>query len=293
MTDQNNVEKLKAEIAQLQERVNFYQQIMDSIPGLIFVKDYDGRFELANKTLAELYNTKQEALIGKTDADFNPNTEEVEKYLAADKQVLDSKESLLIPEETVTNPHTGETNYYQTRKVPILDSDGVARHLLGVGTDITELKHSQDERDRLQRQIIKAQEETLQELSTPIIPLMERIIVLPIVGAIDSNRSQHIMRGLLEGISQHRAKTVILDITGVPIVDSGVADYLNRTIQAARLKGARTIITGISDAVAETMISLGISWEEIETMRDLRSGLVFALQHSGIRMQRTTERPDV
>ena len=82
----------------------------------------------------------------------------------------------------------------------------------------------------------------------------------------------------------HRAKVVILDITGVPIVDSGVASHMNKTIQAARLKGARTIVTGISDAVAETIVDLGLDWSGIETLGDLQTGLRVALRRLGIRM---------
>jgi rsbT co-antagonist protein RsbR len=92
------------------------------------------------------------------------------------------------------------------------------------------------------------------------------------------------MRVLLAGISRHRARVVILDITGVPLVDSGVANHLNKTIQAARLKGARTIITGVSDAVAETVVDLGIDWSGIETLSDLQTGLIAALQGLGVRL---------
>ncbi len=108
-----------------------------------------------------------------------------------------------------------------------------------------------------------------------------RIIVMPLVGHIDSMRARDITRSLLAGIRQQRAKVVILDITGVSIVDSGVANHLNKTIQAARLKGARTIVTGISDAVAETIVDLGIDWGGIETLSDLQIGLVVALHGLG------------
>jgi rsbT co-antagonist protein RsbR len=80
---------------------------------------------------------------------------------------------------------------------------------------------------------------------------------------------------------------VILDITGVPIVDSGVAAHLNKTIQAARLKGARTIVVGISDAVAETIVDLGLDWSGIETLSDLQTGLRVALQGMGFRLVRS------
>jgi rsbT co-antagonist protein RsbR len=134
--------------------------------------------------------------------------------------------------------------------------------------------------------MIEAQRQALQELSTPIIPVLDRIVVMPLVGSIDSMRARDITRALLMGIRQHRAKIVILDITGVPIVDSGVADHLNKTIQAARLKGARTIVTGISDAVAETIVDLGIDWGGVETLGDLQTGLVTALNRMGVKLSK-------
>ncbi len=143
-----------------------------------------------------------------------------------------------------------------------------------------------EEQAALQQEVIEAQRETLKELSTPIIPLMDvpgsgAIIAMPLIGSIDTLRARDITRSLLEGISDHHASVVILDITGVPVVDSGVAGHLNKTIQAARLKGARVIVTGISDAVAEAIVELGINWQNIETLRDLQTGLGRALASMG------------
>jgi DNA-binding LacI/PurR family transcriptional regulator/anti-anti-sigma regulatory factor len=149
-----------------------------------------------------------------------------------------------------------------------------------------ELRRETAERERLQQEVIDAQKRAIQELSTPVIPVMERIIVMPLIGSIDTMRARDITRSLLAGIREHRAKVVILDITGVPIVDSGVADHLNKTIQAARLKGAQTIVAGISDAVAETIVDLGIDWSGVETLSDLRTGLVVALNRLGVRLTR-------
>jgi PAS domain S-box-containing protein len=148
-------------------------------------------------------------------------------------------------------------------------------------TDITERKQAEAERARLQQEVIEAQQQALQELSTPIIPVMEHIIIMPLVGGIDTMRARDVTRALLAGIREHQARVVILDITGVPIVDSGVAAYLNKTIQAARLKGAHTIVTGVSEAVAETIVDLGIDWSGIETLSDLQTGLRSALVMMG------------
>jgi DNA-binding LacI/PurR family transcriptional regulator/anti-anti-sigma regulatory factor len=154
-----------------------------------------------------------------------------------------------------------------------------------VGERTAELKREVAERERLQQEIIEAQKQAIQALSTPVIPIMERIIVMPLVGSIDTMRARDITRALLAGIRQHQAKVVILDITGVSVVDSGVADYLNKTIQAARLKGAHTIVTGISEAVAETIVDLGIDWSGIETLADLQAGLRAALAKMGRRIE--------
>jgi rsbT co-antagonist protein RsbR len=105
---------------------------------------------------------------------------------------------------------------------------------------------------------------------------------MPLIGNIDDRRAGEMTRRLLAGIRQHRAKVVILDITGVPIVDTTVASHLYRTIQAARLKGARTIVTGMSDAVAETIVELGIDWSKVETVRNLQIGLRVALEKIGL-----------
>jgi len=147
-----------------------------------------------------------------------------------------------------------------------------------------ELQHETAERERLQQEVIEAQKQALLELSTPIIPVMDRIIVAPLIGAIDSDRARDITRALMAGIRQHQAEVIILDITGVSIVDSGVANYLNKTVQAARLKGARTIVTGVTEVVAETIVDLGIDWSSIDTLSDLRTGLVVALDNLGIKL---------
>lgn len=167
------------------------------------------------------------------------------------------------------------------------DENGKVIAMMGVMQDITARKSFEVEREHLQEQLLEAQKQALLELSTPIIPIMDQIIVMPLVGSIDTGRAQEVTRALLRGITEHRAHVVIMDITGVSIVDTGVANHLNRTIQAARLKGAHTIVTGISDAIAETIVDLGIDWGTVDTVRDLQSGLMTAFHRLGYRMVRS------
>lgn len=145
-------------------------------------------------------------------------------------------------------------------------------------------RQTEDEQNRLRQQILDTQRELLEQLAAPLIPLDTGIVVMPLVGSIDTTRARDITRTMLRGISQHRARTVILDISGVPVVDSGVAHHLDQSIQAARLKGARTIVTGISNPVVQTVVDLGLDWSGIETARDLHNGLRIAYRHQGLKL---------
>jgi PAS domain S-box-containing protein len=123
----------------------FLRQVIDTNPHLIFVKDWDGRYMLANEAVAELYGTSVDSLLGKRDADFNPKHEEVEKYLRDEREVMASQQATFIAEEPATNAKTGETRWFQTVKVPLLSLDGSTRQVLGVATDITERKHLEEQ----------------------------------------------------------------------------------------------------------------------------------------------------
>ena len=158
--------------------------------------------------------------------------------------------------------------------------------LLGLVDSFTTQQQLQQTALNAQQETLESQNRLIQELSTPVIPVMDQIIIMPLVGSIDSLRARDITRSLLAGISQHKARIVILDITGVQIVDSGVANHLNKAIQAAMLKGAHTIITGISDTVAETIVDLGIDWSNVTTLSNLQSGLTTALRSLGVRLRR-------
>lgn len=142
------------------------------------------------------------------------------------------------------------------------------------------VRASAEEQARLQEQVIAAQQQALKELSTPVIPVAQGVIALPLVGAIDTARARDVTRALLGGITRHRADVAILDITGVPVVDTGVAQHLSQAIAAARLKGAHTIVSGVSDAVAEAIVDLGIDWSDVETVFDLQTALRHALERA-------------
>lgn len=116
------------------------------------------------------------------------------------------------------------------------------------------------------------------ELSTPIVPVYSGILVLPLVGAIDSGRSSDLTDRLLTSISEHQADCVIIDITGVPVVDTSVAQHLLQTARAASLLGSTVIFTGIGPEIAQTIVQLGVELNGVMTLRDLEAGLTVALR---------------
>jgi two-component system, sensor histidine kinase and response regulator len=132
-------ERKRAE-EELREQQQFLRQVIDTDPSLIFVKDWEGRFTLVNKAMADVYGTTPEELVGKSDADFNLNSEEVEDFLRADREVMETLQARYIPEESITDPDTGEVRWLQTMKVPLVPLTGETRRVLGVATDITERK---------------------------------------------------------------------------------------------------------------------------------------------------------
>jgi PAS domain S-box-containing protein len=134
----------------LRRHERLLRQIIDANPSLIFVKDWDGRFILVNQATADIYSTTVESLIGKTDADFNSNAEEVAHFLHDDRQVISSGRPKFIGEERVTNPATKETRWFQTIKVPLRMPGQEATTMLGVATEITERK-------RLEEQLMQSQ----------------------------------------------------------------------------------------------------------------------------------------
>ena len=150
------------------------------------------------------------------------------------------------------------------------DAAGVVTWMRGVALDITERKLAEQERERLQIQV-ELQAERLLELSTPLIPVSDKILVMPLIGTIDQMRSDHIMAALLRGVSAAKAEVVIIDVTGVPELDATSADALILTAGAAQLLGARVVLTGIRPEVALTLISLGLDLGKIATRRDLAS----------------------
>ena len=121
--------------------------------------------------------------------------------------------------------------------------------------------------------IIRQQQEAIRELSTPVLQVRERLLILPIIGIVDSQRARQLTEQLLRGIRANRAKVVVMDITGVPSVDSTVANHLVQTVDASRLLGASVIVTGLSPEIAQTLVTIGVDLAKMNTVGDLQGGI--------------------
>lgn len=121
--------------------------------------------------------------------------------------------------------------------------------------------------------IIRQQQEAIRELSTPVLQVRERLLILPIIGVIDPQRARQITEQLLRGIRANRAKVVVIDITGVPTIDSKVANHLVQTVEASRLMGATVIVTGLSSEIAQTLVTIGVDLGKMKTVGDLQGGI--------------------
>lgn len=139
-------------------------------------------------------------------------------------------------------------------------------------------------------QTIRRQQEAIRELSTPTLQVRERLLILPIIGLLDSHRAKQLTDGLLQAIRAHRAKVVVVDMTGVATVDSKVANHLIQTVEAARLMGATVIVTGLSADVAQSLVTLGVDLSRLNTMGDLQGGIEEAERLLGYAL-RNDQRP--
>jgi rsbT co-antagonist protein RsbR len=125
---------------------------------------------------------------------------------------------------------------------------------------------------------VSLQKIALQELSAPLIPVFEKISVMPLVGTIDTERARQIMENLLSGVVKHRAEVVLIDITGVPVVDTMVAHHIIQAAEAVRLVGAKCMLVGIRPEIAQTIVNLGINLNQFSTNSTLRKGIEQALE---------------
>lgn len=171
------------------------------------------------------------------------------------------------------------TLWVTSRMSLIFGEDGAPIGVRGVTMDETSIKQAEAQRVevRMREEIIRAQDATLMALSTPLIPIDDETVVMPLIGALDPRRIERVLQTLLDGVVSTRAKTVILDITGVPEIDAQGADALIRVVRATALLGAEAVLTGIRPDVAATLVGLESDLRTIVSRSTLKAGIAYAM----------------
>jgi anti-anti-sigma regulatory factor len=268
------IERLKQDNKVLQENDEKYRTILNTLDQSFCIiemiynsegKPVDWRYLETN-----LYHekfTKMHNAVGRLISELAPETEQ--SYFEMYDKALKTGEPVRVAEVAM-----GGQRQYDVYTFRLGGPD--SKKVVVFCYDITERIKKEEQ--------LREQAKAIQELSTPVIQLWEGVLALPLIGKIDSDRAKQIMENLLNEIINTKSSEVVIDITGVPIVDTDVASRLMRTVDAARLLGAECILTGISPVIAQTLVTIGVDLGSIKTMANLNSGLESALKNLNMRI---------
>lgn len=241
-------------------------QILDQIPTTVFAVDKDFKIIYANLAALRLTNLKtKEELEGRYCYEVSHNPQCRTPQCPVFKAMEDGRVHSSRSETSFQNT---STVHIESTAVPLKDDDGNIIGGLEFVLDITQRVLDEDK--------LYEQSHTIRELSTPTIKLWEGILVLPVVGIIDSNRAQHMMDSILNKILETSSRIIILDIHGVASIDTAVANHIIKITKATKLMGCECLLSGISPAVAQTIIQLGIEMGSIKTTSTLSDALAEA-----------------
>ncbi|WP_437291207.1 PAS domain-containing protein [Sorangium sp. So ce406] len=252
--------------------------LLDAIPAMVFFKDRDHRYLAVNKAYTNHYRLSADKIVGRRDEDiFIP--EVARSYHDNDEAIMaDGIARLNV--ELQWKLEDGSDGWTLENIVPFRDARGRVIGMVGVVVDVTARKRTEEALRRTESELLASQArllETVAALATPVLPIEHGILVLPLVGHLDGMRSSQLMAALLQGVERHDAEFVIIDLTGVPVIDSHVAHHLLRAVQAAVLLGAQCVLVGMSAATAASLASTGEALEELVLLRDLRAGVRYAM----------------
>ncbi|AUX45540.1 anti-anti sigma factor protein [Sorangium cellulosum] len=287
---EQQVAGLRDREATLRERLLEQSALLDELPAIVSLKDREHRFLIANKAFTETFGLSSSQILGKSDLElFPPETAHI--YLQNDELTM-AAGAPRRNVELLGSRADGTPLWTMESHIPRRDVNGEVIGLLSVLIDITDRKEAEAALQKTEAELRAAlarQEQmlaTMLAMSAPVLPIHRGILVLPLVGHIDAARSSHIVEALLSAVERHAAGHVIVDLTGVPVVDEAIAAHLVRAASALRLLGARSIFVGISPAIARTLAHLEVDLAGITLLGDLQAGMSHALAQTGHTIRR-------
>lgn len=281
-------EAMERELRASEERLRFF---VEHTPAAIAMLDTDMRYILANKRWLQEYGLEGQDIIGRSHYDVFPDLPD--RWKDIHRRALAG--SFEEAEDDPWPRADGSMEWISWKCYPWFKGDGAIGGIIFFTQVVTKRIRERMELEQSREQLRKTVEEqerliqAIREMSTPVVPIYDEIIVLPLVGSIDSRRSAQIMEALLNGIQHYAAEIAIIDITGVSVVDTSVANHLIQTTRAASLLGAHCVLVGISAEVAQAMVHLGIDLSTVVTRSNLQAGIEYALDRLG--KQITTRTP--
>lgn len=256
----------------------WFDDLVSTIPGLIWESWGD-----SPENPVDFISDHIETMVGYTKDEWLATPGRWFKILHPDDKERVQRELAVLMEgqggamQTRWVARDGRVLWVDIRFVVIRDRQGKAIGRRGITLDITAFKKAEEERARLHEALIAAQATALVEMSTPLIPISSRVMVMPLIGVIDVLRAEKMQERLLEGMARTRAEVAIVDVTGVPELDRGVAGVLVRAARSVQLIGARVVLTGIRPEVASALVELQIDLGRIVTRSTLESGIAYAM----------------
>lgn len=246
--------------------------LLANAPNYVVIVDRDGTIQYLNQTEPETGDT----VVGRSQYEFIA-PEYIDGAKNAIEAVFTTGESSEYETRTL-NPD-GTTSCYSNLAGPIR-RDGEVAAVSIFALDITDRKAAEESLRQAKDELIEQQSRALQELSTPVIKVWHGVLVLPLIGTVDTARGQQITENLLQSIVTTQASVAIIDITGVPVVDTMVAGHFLKTIQAAKMLGAEVILTGVSPYNAQALVKLGVDLSQVTTKGSLEAGLKLAIERT-------------
>lgn len=276
-------EKRRVEVA-LRESEARYRGIVEDQTELICRFRMDGTLTFVNDVYCRYFEKTREELVGHHFTPLVPD----EDRLLLDQQFakLGPENPIVHTEHRVVRPDGSIRWMHWTNRAP-LGEGGPHAEFQAVGVDVTDRRNAEDEVKRLNAELeLRVAEKTMKleemvrELSTPLMPVADQVIAMPLIGVLDSARAAAALETLLNGVIAHSATTVVLDITGVGVIDSQAADGMIRLAKAVKLLGAQVVLTGIQPRIAQTLVAQGVGVGGIVTLRTLKEGIAFALRRA-------------